>query len=69
MATNQTQTQKLETDLKTLRDELSVCRSSNLRVKDDMAELKGHYTTLVTQLNQRLEHIEESFRSFKKHKH
>lgn len=58
MATNK----ELEKQLNELQVKFSTLHATNMRLSDEVLELKSHYGRLVKQLNQRLEIVDKQFR-------
>jgi len=61
MATNK----ELEVQVKTLQERVARLTSSNSNLKDELIILKSNYTTLVKQMNARLEAVHNKFRGEK----
>ena len=64
MAENTTQKQLLA-KVRELEEKLSKVTVSHSRTRDELFEMKNHYTNLVTGVNKRFEMIENTFRNKK----
>ena len=53
---------ELETQITKLEEKVSRLHSTNMRMRDDVEELKHNYTNLIKGLNQRLESVDKQFR-------
>mgnify|MGYP003117767309 CR=1 FL=1 len=53
MATNV----QLQKDIKDLKEDLVKVRQSNSRLRDELAEIKSNYNSLVNSVNERLEDV------------
>jgi len=61
----QTTNKDLLEKISSLEAQLSQVKASNSRTRDELAEVKNHYTNLVNGINQRFEVIENTFRKRK----
>jgi peptidoglycan hydrolase CwlO-like protein len=61
----QTTQKELLAKISSLEAQLSQVKASNSRTRDELAEVKNHYTNLVNGINQRFEVIENTFRKRK----
>ena len=61
----QTINKDLLAKVRSLEEQLSKVRASNSQTRDELAEMKNHYTDLVNGVNKRFEMIENTFRSRK----
>ena len=61
----QTTNKELLAKVRSLEEQLSKVKASNSRTRDELAEIKNHYTNLVTGVNKRFEMIENTFRNKK----
>ena len=61
----QTTNKELLTKVRSLEEQLSRVTASHSRTRDELAEMKNHYTALVNGVNKRFEVIENTFRSRK----
>ena len=59
----QTTNKDLLAKIRSLEEQLSRVQASNSRTRDELAEIKSHYTNLVTGVNKRFEIIENTFRN------
>ncbi|HAI41041.1 MAG TPA: hypothetical protein DCM40_24495 [Maribacter sp.] len=64
MAENTTQKQLLA-KVRELEEKLSKVTVSHSRTRDELVEMKNHYTNLVNGVNKRFELIENTFRNKK----
>mgnify|MGYP003118332062 CR=1 FL=1 len=56
---------ELLSQVRALEERLTKVQASNSRTRDELAEMKNHYTNLVNGVNKRFEIIENTFRSQK----
>ena len=56
---------ELLSQVRALEERLTKVQASNSRTRDELAEIKNHYTNLVNGVNKRFEIIENAFRSQK----
>ena len=56
---------ELLSQVRALEEKLTKVQASNSRTRDELAEMKNHYTNLVNGVNKRFEIIENAFRSQK----
>jgi len=57
--------QELLAKVRSLEEQLAKVRISHSRTRDELSEMKNHYTNLVNGVNKRFEVIEETFRNKK----
>ena len=56
---------ELLSQVRALEERLTKVQASNSRTRDELAEMKNHYTNLVNGVNKRFEIIENTFRGQK----
>lgn len=61
----QTTDKDLLAKVRSLEEQLLKVRASHSQTRDELAEMKNHYTNLVNGVNKRFEMIENTFRSRK----
>jgi len=61
----QSTNKELLTKIRSLEEQLAKVQLSHSRTRDELAEMKGHYTNLVNGVNKRFELIENTFRNRK----
>ena len=61
----QTTNKDLLAKVRSLEEQLLKVRASHSQTRDELAEMKNHYTNLVNGVNKRFEMIENTFRSRK----
>ena len=53
---------ELEKQVTQLQERVNSLQGSNMRTRDELTELKAHYSRLVKGLNERLEAVDKQFR-------
>ena len=61
----QTTNKELLAKVRSLEEQLTKVQASHSRTRDELIEMKNHYTSLVNGVNKRFEVIEETFRKRK----
>lgn len=60
---SQTTNKELLAKVRSLEEQLSKVKASHSRTRDELIEMKNHYTNLVNGVNKRFEVIENTFRN------
>tara|TARA_Y100000817_G_C16721186_1_gene483704 strand:- start:373 stop:564 length:192 start_codon:yes stop_codon:yes gene_type:complete len=61
----QTNNKDLLAKVRSLEERLTKVQASHSRTRDELTEMKNHYTNLVNGVNKRFESIENTFRNKK----
>ena len=61
----QTTNKELLAKIRSLEEKLTTVTASHSRTRDELVEMKNHYTNLVNGVNKRFEIIENTFRKRK----